>query len=110
MRKLAKKATGGEPKEQIKSSKGTYTATKSGKVMSGKEGRLTSTDTTGYSKGKKNYQVNTSDYVTIPGTFPQKIGSTTTKTITRKEVIPTINKMKNNIKKTGGAIKTKSKK
>ena len=109
MKKLTKKEEGGPFKKQVKGSKGTYTATKSGKVMSGKEGRLTSMDTTGYAKGKKNYQVNTSDYVNIPGTFPQKIGSTTTKTITRKEVIPTINKMKNDIKKKGGSVKTKKK-
>jgi hypothetical protein len=108
MKKLVKKATDGEPKEQIKGSKGTYTATKKGSVMSGVGGRLTSMDTTGYSKGKKNYQVNTNDFYEFPGKV-QKVGSTT-KTITRKEVIPTINKMKSDIKKKGGTIKTKTKK
>jgi hypothetical protein len=106
MKKLIKKQTGGL-KEQIKGSKGTYTATKKGSVMSGVGGRLTSMDTTGYSKGKKNYQVNTSDFYEFPGRI-QKVGSTT-KTITRKEVTPAINKMKVDIKKKGGATKLKKK-
>lgn len=109
MAKLIKKQTDGSLKEKIKGSKGTFTATKEGNVMSGIGGRLTSMDTTGYAKGKKNYQVNTADYVTIPGTFPQKVGDRRTKTITKKEVIPTINKMKNDIKKSGGTVKSKKK-
>lgn len=102
---IKKQTISNTPKEQIKGSKGAYTATKKGSVMSGVSGRLTSMDTTGYSKGKKNYQVNTNDFYEFPGKV-QKVGSTS-KTITRKEVIPTINKMKSDIKKKGGTIKSK---
>jgi len=107
MAKLIKKQTGGSFKERTKGSKGTYTATKEGSIMSGIDGRLTRMDTTGYAKGKKNYQVNTDDYVDTGGRL-QKIG-TQSKSISRKEVIPTINKMKNDIKKSGGTIKSKKK-
>lgn len=108
MKKLTKKEEGGPFKKQVKGSKGTYTATKSGKVMSGKEGRLTSIDTTGYAKGKKDYTVKIQDFVNVGGRL-QRVGSES-KIINRKEVTPTIKKMEKDIKKTGGSVKTKKKK
>jgi hypothetical protein len=72
-------------KERISGPYGTYAASKSGNVKLDIPGKSISLDTLGYSKGKKDYDINISD----------RDKSTNKKNkISREDVVPTIESMK----------------